>query len=231
MQSAGEKLRRERMERGLDLATLSSVTRISRRYLEAIESGNTAELPGDFFHRSFVRQYAVALGLDPAVVDVAPPPDKTGFPLRSPDRIVMESNRHYLPPGRMWASVLLFFVVLTGCSAVYAKWYRMQTALPLSEPSPQAVVEDRIVVKLSATAPTWVSVLADGRSVFAGTMQAHQSVTLGGRERTQIKVGNAGGLDLFWNGKTLGPLGPTGQTRHVLLTPESYSITAPDGSL
>src|SRR5207237_56183 len=64
MKSVGEKLRRERIDHGIDLATLSSLTRISQRYLQAIETGNIDELPSGFFYRSFVRQYASALGLD-----------------------------------------------------------------------------------------------------------------------------------------------------------------------
>src|SRR5205085_9433321 len=64
MKSVGERLRRERVDHGIDLATLSSLTRISQRYLEAIEGGNIDELPSGFFYRSFVRQYAAALGLE-----------------------------------------------------------------------------------------------------------------------------------------------------------------------
>src|ERR1035437_7876404 len=69
MKSVGERLSRERIDRGLDLASLATLTRISQRYLEAIESGDTSELPGGFFYRSFVRQYASALGLDPTGIE------------------------------------------------------------------------------------------------------------------------------------------------------------------
>ncbi len=63
MKSVGEKLRGERIKSGIDLATLSQLTRISEQYLESIESGTTGDPPTGFFYRSFVRQYATALGL------------------------------------------------------------------------------------------------------------------------------------------------------------------------
>jgi hypothetical protein len=42
-----------------------------------------------------------------------------------------------------------------------------------------------------------------------------------------MKVGNAGGLDVRWNGKAIGPIGPRGQVRVVLFTPENFQILAP----
>ncbi len=286
MKAVGEKLRRERVERGIDLAGLAERTRISRRYLEAIESGTSADLPSGFFYRSFVRQYAQALDLDLPEIDaelervrLAEEPVLTGaleqakFPVKSPDPIVTEGNRQYLRSGRMWAYVALLAAVLVGCSAFYAWWRRweanpaakpgesvqtaqniaptaaVQTPAPQlpkpSEPAPTAQTpdalpaskapaispDDRIVVTLSATQPSWVSVYSDGKSIFSGMLQPNQTVTLGGRERTQVKLGNAGGVDISWNGKTIGPIGRKNQVRTVQLTPESYHVTEPVGSL
>ena len=104
-------------------------------------------------------------------------------------------------------------------------------SVPAAPKVPAVAPDDRVVVKLSATELTWVSVAADGRSVFSGLLQPNQSMTLSGKERTQVKVGNAGGLQVSWNGKTIGPAGPHGQVRTLLLTAESYRIIAPDGSL
>ena len=52
------------LQRKRALADIASETCISTRYLEAIEADDTKILPGDFFYRSFIRQYASALGLD-----------------------------------------------------------------------------------------------------------------------------------------------------------------------
>jgi len=60
----GEYLRRERELRGVTLEEISAATRISIRFLEAIESEELSKLPGGIFTRSFVRSYARFLGLD-----------------------------------------------------------------------------------------------------------------------------------------------------------------------
>ena len=62
--SIGERLRRAREERSLSLEQLSLITRIPLRHLETIEAGRGPELPGGFIGKSFVRQYAQAVGMD-----------------------------------------------------------------------------------------------------------------------------------------------------------------------
>ncbi len=60
----GEQLRHAREERGIGLREISDQTRISVRYLEAIESSDFKRLPGGIFNRSFVRAYARCVGYD-----------------------------------------------------------------------------------------------------------------------------------------------------------------------
>ncbi len=64
MGSFGENLRREREMRGVTLQEISASTKISVRFLKALEDENLAQLPGGIFSRSFVRAYAKYLGLD-----------------------------------------------------------------------------------------------------------------------------------------------------------------------
>ena len=60
----GEQLRLTREQRGIPLRDISDETRISIRYLEAIESNDYKRLPGGIFNRSFVRAYARCIGYD-----------------------------------------------------------------------------------------------------------------------------------------------------------------------
>jgi cytoskeleton protein RodZ len=64
MPGFGENLRREREMRGVSLEEISSSTKISRRFLEAIERDDFTKLPGGIFARSFIRSYVRYLGLD-----------------------------------------------------------------------------------------------------------------------------------------------------------------------
>jgi cytoskeleton protein RodZ len=63
-ESIGEKLRLAREARGIALRDISDQTRISMRYLEAIESDDYRRLPGGIFNRSFIRAYAKFIGYD-----------------------------------------------------------------------------------------------------------------------------------------------------------------------
>jgi cytoskeleton protein RodZ len=60
----GEELRLAREARGISLREISEQTRISMRYLEAIETNDYKRLPGGIFNRSFIKAYAKFVGYD-----------------------------------------------------------------------------------------------------------------------------------------------------------------------
>src|SRR5436190_960668 len=64
MASVGEQLRRARTSRQMSMEDLVKLTRISRFYLEAIETDHPERLPGQFFYKAFIRKYATLVGLD-----------------------------------------------------------------------------------------------------------------------------------------------------------------------
>src|SRR6185295_11240624 len=65
MSDFGGKLRLARERRGISLRQIASNTKISVAALEALERNDVSKLPGGIFSRSFVRAYAVEVGLDP----------------------------------------------------------------------------------------------------------------------------------------------------------------------
>jgi cytoskeletal protein RodZ len=62
--SFGEQLRMAREARNISLREVSEQTRISMRYLEAIETDDYQRLPGGIFNRSFIKAYAKQIGFD-----------------------------------------------------------------------------------------------------------------------------------------------------------------------
>jgi len=253
MTSAGSILRKERESQGRAIAEIAVELCITRRYLQAIEEDDTAGVPGLFFYKSFARQYAAVLGIDdklirPALAAIQEPEEAQARPeIRVPNRLVQATNRRHIPDISLGWSVVGLVVVLIGCSGIYAWWKRIPqepaARAVIEQTSPVALVKDSrpaeeqnsavsqdasgVVLKLSATERTWLSISSDGKEIFAGTLQASESKTLTGLDRATMKVGNAGGIEVRWNGKIISPLGTRGQVLTIRITPQDFEIVPP----
>ena len=279
MTSVGERLRRERIRQGVDLAQLAKDTRINLKYLEAIEQGDPSQIPGGFFYRSFVRQYALALGLNPTDLESELERVKEAeAPLLNAalEAASLSGKRTRSYRGRHqsqdceWSHMGLCFDVGRRCRRLFrvlflggAGWKHrevttaqaVQTAPatpartnsspvhldtvaqtnPASAPSaetPAPSPDDRVVLAVAAREKTWVTIRADGKTIFSGMLEPSETKVLGSKAKTFIKVGNAGGIEITWNGKPVPPLGERGQVKSVLFTPENFQIQpAAGGSL
>jgi cytoskeletal protein RodZ len=61
----GNRLKEAREAKGLSLDELQTITKIQKRYLVGIEEGNYTIMPGKFYVRAFIKQYAEAVDLNP----------------------------------------------------------------------------------------------------------------------------------------------------------------------
>lgn len=284
MTSVGNSLRRERLNQGRSLGEIAEQTKIGSRYLEAIEADKLDCLPGTFFYKSFVRQYAGALGLPPekyaGLVDelLGPPAEieftQENFPIKPLDPIVQDANRRSFSEKPVGWSMALLVVVALGCSGFYAWWHKAQiereqrpiasmnsprameaptaaaaagpeTAPPISAPPAIPKVEhaatpavpatsestasaqtpeDGWQLDVSATEKTWLSIVSDGKHLFSGVLEPSESKKLQGKESARLLVGNAGGIEVHWNGKSIGRLGGRGQVCTVVFTRDNYQI-------
>ncbi|HXA52569.1 MAG TPA: RodZ domain-containing protein [Candidatus Acidoferrum sp.] len=144
MTSVGDTLRRERLQRKLDLDQISHELKISRRMLDAIEADQYERLPGGVFAKAFVRQYAGMLGLDAEELAaqvqraMAPPSsfdsEERAKPALNPievPRVRVEEWTTLGDKGRSSGSLpaaVLVVVAMLICSAVYAWMQRPKTA-------------------------------------------------------------------------------------------------------
>jgi cytoskeleton protein RodZ len=67
-ESLGARLRQQREDRKIALATIAEQTKIKLSLLEALERDDVSHWPAGIFRRAFIRAYAHAIGLDPDVV-------------------------------------------------------------------------------------------------------------------------------------------------------------------
>ncbi|HYO80743.1 MAG TPA: RodZ domain-containing protein, partial [Bryobacteraceae bacterium] len=93
--------------------------------------------------------------------------------------------------------------------------------------APGSIAPGQTVVELAATESVWVHLTSEGKTVFIGVLDPAQARQFPVGAAAKLLTGNAGGLDVRVNGKSLGSLGPRGQIRTVLFTPEGTQVVPP----
>lgn len=143
--SFGEQLRLAREARGISLREISEQTRISTRYLEAIESGDLKRLPGGIFNRSFIKAYAKYVGYDErealeayartAREQGASPDEVTTTPYKS--HVYTDGTGARSPLVTLMLTILILAILSLG---VYAAlhWYQRHEADKTNEPATPA---------------------------------------------------------------------------------------------
>lgn len=97
--------------------------------------------------------------------------------------------------------------------------------VPTTQPPHDAqIVDSGFQVQLSAVERSWLSIIADGKEVFSGILDAPQTKLLEGHDSARVRTGNAGGLTFTFNGREIGTLGPRGQIRTVIFTKDNYHV-------
>jgi cytoskeleton protein RodZ len=154
-QSIGEKLRLARETHGISLREISEQTRISMRYLEAIEGDDYKRLPGGIFNRSFIRAYAKFIGYNEqeAIEDYArtlrergEPSDETSTKPRS-EIYVEGAETHRRSPV---VTLLLAIMILAALSlAVWAGlyFYKRSTGQGQNQPASREQYAMRVLEK------------------------------------------------------------------------------------
>jgi len=109
----GERLKRERELREISLEELSKSTRISSRFLDALENEDWEKLPGGVFGHGFVRAIARYLGLDEeallAEYDLARADKLPPSPAKPEERI--PSPPRWIPAALVLAVLLLLIAL------------------------------------------------------------------------------------------------------------------------
>lgn len=271
MPTLGQRLREEREKRGWTIASVAAQTKIQAQYFEAIERDETGSLPGGFFYRSFVRQYARLLELPESEYErdlerhlLDEQMSVAAQPSSLPDRPV---DVPPLPTGatnqgeetRRWLLRIggLVLVVLV-CSLVYSVSMSWKTwfggvavtqapekksdpvqngqkppvtpppietqpasgsasepvaapaaAPPASEPKPA------VSLTIKATDQVWVQVKDAGKVIYSNVIPVGETRSFSSDGKLRVLFGNAGGVELTYNGLPMPAPGPKGQVRTV----------------
>jgi cytoskeleton protein RodZ len=78
-----------------------------------------------------------------------------------------------------------------------------------SDSAPNPASPGAFLVQIKAREDSWVAISADGRQIMESTLFTAAEKSIGARDQVVIKTGNAGALDISFNGKKLpAPGGP-----------------------
>jgi len=85
----------------------------------------------------------------------------------------------------------------------------------------------QVRLELAALESVWISVVSDGKFIFSGVLSRSESKSFSSREVARIKVGNAGGVSVNYNGRKIGPLGARGSVCTAIFTATNFEIVEP----
>jgi cytoskeleton protein RodZ len=113
-------------------------------------------------------------------------------------------------------------------SATLQPTNRRETALPSPPPhpirptpSPISKRSSGIELRLRALEDTWLRVRVDQEPAREILLRQGETISKRGERNIEMTVGNAGGLEIFYNGRNLRKLGGSGEVVYLSIDPET----------
>jgi cytoskeletal protein RodZ len=231
-----------RKSAGLSIDDLSASTNIRSSLLREMESDSFHNCGGETYARGHIRNIATKLGVDPLIFIAAFEEEQMHTDRSMKDLLVENSVMRQPEEARKvsWKvlatiSVASLFVVglaqiiisntaTVEIPAPIASTTPSESASPSTEateptPTEEATVSTGTGVQLiiSATrAKSWLFVSdASGRTLFSGQVSQGSTKTFSTDVSLNVKIGNAGGVDLTVNGKKVDSIGADGEVVSV----------------
>ena len=215
--SFGTWLRRQREIREIPLREIADVTKISIRYLEALEQDRFEMLPAPVFAKGFLREYSKYVGLDPdEVVNSYLTAGQQGEEEEAEDPVVGATG----PRSSGFPALIAFAVLIAVLVLVFfllRVWRSAEPAVPpppiaapvIPPPPVAAAVEPQIVdaptvpllVTMDFTEDCWVEAEVDGERRLSELHVQGESMRLEAVSRVSLTLGNPAGVRVEVNGE------------------------------
>jgi cytoskeletal protein RodZ len=198
MTNFGATFKKARESKGVSLDQIAKETRISTRFLAAIENEEFQLLPGGIFNKGFVRAFAETVGLDPdqAVADyerlvaVREPSDLPQS--ATPDASKTDHRLYPIAVGVLAVAIAIFYIVTRDAGRSPEIPSPPPVAAPAAQPEPTVTAPEAPAAGTSNTVPepepapvpppnaqaltldiearekTWIKVTSDGNAVVHG---------------------------------------------------------------
>jgi cytoskeletal protein RodZ len=221
----GERLKREREMREVSMEELTKSTRISTRFLLALENEDWEKLPGGVFGHGFIRTIARYLGLDEESLlseyDLARGSQSQPAAAKPEERIPAPPK--WLPAAAVLAILLvlagLFFAGRYGWRRYSA--YRAGKKAADSGAVAQAPLQGNATtldLSLSTSAATHVLVSADNKLLLDTDLPAGETRHFFANQQFEVTAGDSSAVLLELNGQAMPPLGAPGASGTMMLS-------------
>ncbi len=239
--SFGTWLRQQRQIREVNLDDIADATKISIRYLEALEQDRFDVLPAPVFAKGFLREYSKFVGLDPdevvnSYLNAAEEPAEDELP------VVQAAPAEPGTAKNIW---ILLAVLLAAVSLIALLVYwagRSQTdqvpppiAAPILPEAPppaaptEPVQEVPLLVTLDFTKDCWVEATVDGARRLSELHVQGESMRLEAESEVRLTLGNPEGVEIEVNGEPYQFPYTAGQVaRDLVLAAAEPAATAED---
>jgi len=237
--SIGTSIAKARSLAGLSIDELSAVTKLRSTLLREMEADIFTNCGGQMYARGHVRNIAVALKVDDKeflrIFD-----EEQGVEKRSMQDLLVENSVMRQPNETRkvsWKTLItisLLSLSLVGLVQIIVSNTQVeQAAAPVASTLPSATPEQSAsatpseqstfttgqgveVIVNTTRAKSWIFVSdAQGRTLFSGQLSQGASKVFTSDSRLDLKVGNAGGVDLLVNGKQVPAIGRDSQVVSV----------------
>ncbi len=246
MPTVGEQLRAARESKTLSLEDIATSTRIPRRHLESLESGDWSRLPAPTYSVGFAKSYAGAVGLDRTAIGEQLRAEMGGkrTVTRTPEVFQPADPARTMPKWLVLAAIASVIVI-----ALLFSWFQNRSltapddvpaaevlapapdAAPAQQPQPAAGGP----VVVTATEPSWIQISDGGRTLFQGELAPNQPYQMPATATAPLlRAGKPEALRVTVGGAPAPPVGPAGQVASnvSLLGPDlmrARTATAPPG--
>lgn len=239
--SLGSMISKARKNAGLSIEDLSAATNIRPPLLREMESDQFSNCGGETYARGHIRNIATKLGVDPQIFIAAFEEEQTQS-TRSIQYLLVETNAMREPDEvrkvswKVLATISVSALFTVGLaqiiisntsspdipqpiSSITTSPTPSQEPTAESTPTEQATVStgQGVEVVISASrAKSWLFVSdASGRTLFSGQISQGVTKSFTTDVSLNLKIGNAGGVDLTVNGKKVDSIGGDGQVVSV----------------
>ena len=191
--TVGERLRAAREQHKLSLEDVAAQTRIPLRHLTSIETAEWDNLPAPTYTIGFAKNYASIVGLDRTEIGDQLREEMGGqrFTAASADVFEPADPRRTMPKSLVIGAVIVAVLLIAVMSFLNRRSLEQPdhnaaanvtaptSPAPSAQPAPPVPVASASgPVVLTATAPAWIQVTDQGRTLFEGELQPGQSYTV-----------------------------------------------------